>query len=49
VSKQFDRYDLAARLEKLGDRLMVACEKGEEIENRRRRVPHRDDAEGLED
>jgi hypothetical protein len=31
---RWDHYDLAARLEKLGDRLMTACEKGEEIEYR---------------
>jgi hypothetical protein len=34
VSERWDRYKLAARLEKFGDRLMTACEKGEEIDNR---------------
>jgi hypothetical protein len=34
MSERFDRYNLAARLEKLGDELMTACEKGDEIENR---------------
>jgi hypothetical protein len=34
VSERWDQYDLAARLERLGDRLMTACEKGEAIDNR---------------
>ena len=34
MSERFDRYNLAARLEKFGDQLMTACEKGEAIENR---------------
>jgi hypothetical protein len=34
VSEKFDRYDLAGRLEKFGDQLMTACEKGEAIESR---------------
>ena len=34
MSERFDRYNLAARLEKFGDYLMTACEKGEAIENR---------------
>jgi hypothetical protein len=34
VSKQLDRYNLAARLEKFGDTLMTLCEKREAIENR---------------
>ena len=34
MSERWDRYNLAARLEKLGDRLMTACEKNEPIDNR---------------
>jgi len=34
VSERFDRYNLAARLEKLGDRLATACEQGKPIESR---------------
>jgi hypothetical protein len=34
MSRQFDRYNLAARLERFGDQLMTACEQGEAIENR---------------
>jgi hypothetical protein len=34
VSKPFDRYNLAGRLEKFGDGLMTACENGEAIDNR---------------
>jgi len=34
VSERPDRYNLAARLEKFGDELMTACEKGEAIGNR---------------
>jgi hypothetical protein len=55
VSERFDRYNLAARLEKFGDQLMTACEKGEAIENRVDvcnqvgAVCRRDDAEGLAD
>jgi hypothetical protein len=34
VSERFDRYNLAARLEKFGDELMTLCEKHAAIENR---------------
>jgi hypothetical protein len=34
MTDRLDRYNLAARLEKLGDRLMTACENGEEVDNR---------------
>jgi hypothetical protein len=34
VSERFDRYNLAARLERFGDQLMTACENNEAIESR---------------
>ena len=34
MSGHWDRYNLAARLERFGDQLMTACEQGEAIENR---------------
>lgn len=34
MTEPLDRYHLAARLEKLGDYLMTACEKNEAIKNR---------------
>jgi hypothetical protein len=34
MSRHWDRYNLAARLERFGDQLMSACEQGEAIDNR---------------
>ena len=34
MNERWDRYDLAGRLETLGDELLTACEKRIEIENR---------------